>query len=122
MTRRSCALLGALLLVSCASELRQRPVSLDPSNPAAPASPPIMLSMALAEEPPLPPDPKGAAPSHTHSHGAAGAKDGATLYTCPMHPEVVSESASARCPKCGMALVPQKPDAGSPASAHGGHP
>ena len=29
------------------------------------------------------------------------------LYTCSMHPEVVSES-SGKCPKCGMNLVPQK--------------
>ncbi|MHB8710144.1 MAG: heavy metal-binding domain-containing protein [Minisyncoccota bacterium] len=27
------------------------------------------------------------------------------IYTCPMHPEVVSDK-SGRCPKCGMALVP----------------
>jgi FtsP/CotA-like multicopper oxidase with cupredoxin domain/YHS domain-containing protein len=29
----------------------------------------------------------------------------ATSYSCPMHPEVVSESPS-RCPKCGMKLMP----------------
>jgi hypothetical protein len=27
-------------------------------------------------------------------------------YTCPMHPEFVTEDANARCPKCGMKLVP----------------
>lgn len=27
------------------------------------------------------------------------------MYTCPMHPEVVSPDAGAKCPKCGMALV-----------------
>ena len=28
----------------------------------------------------------------------------ATIYTCPMHPEVVSDNPG-KCPKCGMALV-----------------
>nr|WP_064971613.1 copper-translocating P-type ATPase [Thiomonas arsenitoxydans] len=34
----------------------------------------------------------------------------ATRYTCPMHPEVVSDSPGA-CPKCGMALEPVMPAA-----------
>lgn len=29
------------------------------------------------------------------------------LYTCPMHPEVVSDK-QGRCPKCGMKLEPKK--------------
>ena len=28
-------------------------------------------------------------------------------YTCPMHPEVVSQQAG-NCPKCGMKLVPKE--------------
>jgi histidinol phosphatase-like enzyme len=31
-------------------------------------------------------------------------KNMATVYTCPMHPEVTSDKAG-KCPKCGMALV-----------------
>lgn len=31
----------------------------------------------------------------------------ATTYTCPMHPEV-TDTKPARCPKCGMDLVPKK--------------
>ena len=31
---------------------------------------------------------------------------GRQRYTCPMHPEFVTADARARCPKCGMKLVP----------------
>src|SRR4051794_924379 len=34
------------------------------------------------------------------------AGDGATVYVCPMHPEVVSEE-PAHCPSCGMKLLPE---------------
>jgi hypothetical protein len=30
------------------------------------------------------------------------------LYTCPMHPEVISDKPG-QCPKCGMNLVPVAP-------------
>jgi len=41
------------------------------------------------------------ADNHVHEHG------GQTLYTCPMHPQIVQEQPG-QCPICGMDLVPQK--------------
>ena len=51
---------------------------------------------------------------HHHGHGhplAAPTSEPPTedtLWTCPMHPEVVSRQ-SGHCPKCGMALEPKLP-------------
>lgn len=38
------------------------------------------------------------ADTSTHAHA----------YVCPMHPEVTSDKADAKCPKCGMALEHKK--------------
>ncbi len=53
------------------------------------------------------------------AHNHDGHKDehaAAKSWTCPMHPEVKSDK-EGKCPKCGMALVEAKTDAG-----HGGDP
>jgi uncharacterized membrane protein len=39
-----------------------------------------------------------------HDHAMMGGKNEATQYTCPMHPEVISDKPG-KCPKCGMTLV-----------------
>lgn len=50
---------------------------------------------------------------HDHSHAAAEFAQAlsdapkAERYTCPMHPEVISDKPG-KCPKCGMNLVPVK--------------
>jgi hypothetical protein len=40
-------------------------------------------------------------------YGAAGEQEKTQKYTCPMHPEVVTDHPG-NCPKCGMKLVPLK--------------
>ena len=50
-----------------------------------------------------------ALPSTTTSAAPVTSSSNAdTLYTCPMHPEVISHEPG-KCPKCGMTLVPKKP-------------
>ncbi len=55
-----------------------------------------------------------AAPSghegHVHPAPEGNIPDTA-LYTCPMHPEVVSKEPG-RCPKCNMKLVPKQNEGG----------
>jgi len=49
-----------------------------------------------------------------HHHGKQNAVTNApegTLFTCPMHPEVLADRAG-DCPKCGMPLEPLIPDGG----------
>ena len=41
-------------------------------------------------------------------------------YVCPMHPEVTSTEAGAKCPTCGMDLVKKNPPHGAPGHDHGG--
>ncbi len=57
---------------------------------------------------------------HVHqAHDAAG--EPATVYTCPMHPEV-RQAGPGKCPKCGMFLVPEaQAQALAPAGSGEGH-
>jgi Cu(I)/Ag(I) efflux system membrane fusion protein len=50
--------------------------------------------------------------------GAAAKAEAKTVYTCPMHPTIVSDHPG-DCPICGMALVKVEPGAGG-GHAHGG--
>lgn len=54
----------------------------------------------------------GCGMSHTQSESTPAPQAQAGQYTCPMHPEVVSDKPG-KCPKCGMALVKVQGKAGS---------
>lgn len=45
-------------------------------------------------------------PAHAHVRKKHGQQQG-TVYTCPMHPEIVSPIPG-HCPKCGMTLIPKR--------------
>ncbi len=90
------ALGSAALLAACASgDLPPRTAS-DPANPSAHEGIRFALpAAALADA--------GAADGHVHDHHDHGAASDATMYSCPMHPEVVQDHPGT-CPKCGMTL------------------
>lgn len=54
---------------------------------------------------PLPKPPEMKQPAPTPRAAASKPTPDATVYTCPMHPEV-RQSTPGKCPKCGMDLVP----------------
>jgi hypothetical protein len=77
--------------------------SRDPSSPTAPegVTPPVAASAT--------PPATGAHEGHDHASTSSPADAGsqATVYVCPMHPEVTSSTPGV-CPKCNMKLVPKK--------------
>lgn len=81
----------------------------------------------------MPSDTPAKSMAATHDHSQHAAADAPAQYTCPMHPEVVSD-APGNCPKCGMFLVPADAKGeheghseghghkhGAKADDHGGH-
>lgn len=63
-------------------------------------------SGAAGSAPPVSP------PAPAPSTDPAGGAPAPVVYVCPMHPEVTSEDADARCPKCNMRLKKVEPKAG----------
>ena len=57
---------------------------------------------------------------HAHGDHSEPASHEPGLYTCPMHPEVTSDTPGS-CPKCGMDLVPQAEAGKHGHSGRGGH-
>lgn len=60
-----------------------------------------------------------AASTSPASKTAPASASAATLYTCPMHPEV-RQPGPGRCPKCGIDLVPEGGDGGESENNGGG--
>jgi rubrerythrin len=44
---------------------------------------------------------------HSKMDTKVTSKEASVVYTCPMHPEVISEKPG-KCPKCGMDLIKKK--------------
>jgi len=63
--------------------------------------------------------PAAQAPAKTASADPAPAGDGKKVWTCPMHPDVVSDQPGI-CPKCGMELVEVDPSGAAPSGQMGG--
>lgn len=126
MMKHAFLLSTVLLLVGCA---RTTPMVLGPGHPASPDSavapvPPPSQTLAVLARPTTAPSNSGGStmPSHggdAGEHGNHGVHAGAhqdstepattqadavVTYTCPMHPEVVSNQPGV-CPKCRMKLV-----------------
>jgi hypothetical protein len=108
-----------LLLAGCAAPYTEAPLPEDhPANPAAAGSKlperSRALDLSVADSVTTRP-----ALAHEHDVGADSAHENhpggpaaalpaeASIYTCPMHPEVVTDMPG-RCPKCNMKLVPKK--------------
>jgi hypothetical protein len=122
ISRTIIAALAFLLLPSCtAPQGAWQPSAGHPGDPDAPSSalsePSATLALTDDEMPGSPAESDaGAHSEHAHNgdnDGMHGEDTGPAPvmspepYLCPMHPEVGAPEASARCPKCGMRLVPR---------------
>src|SRR5947199_7757172 len=56
-------------------------------------------------------------PLHEHDYEQEQEYGKTQKYTCPMHPEVITDHPG-NCPKCGMKLVPRKADTHQSHTSH----
>jgi hypothetical protein len=104
MVRQALSFSLSVILSGCAVSTMPPLTRTHPASPEAaeaPVPPPsTTLGQAVGG-----PRPTTALPRQgSDEHGGL-----ATVYTCPMHPEV-RQSKPGRCPKCGMTLVPAGED------------
>ena len=103
-------LVGAALIAGCASS--PPPVAMhggDPADPAASVAPFEPPPNTLAEGVGARPGRYVPSQEHRHHQGFPSGGATATVYTCPMHPEVTS-SDPGECPECGMLLKAKDPE------------
>jgi Heavy metal binding domain len=107
LSHRSLLPLSLSFLSACATASGTF-LPLGPDHPAsalAPAVPITDPSAVLRASGGAAPPPQQAPQPSPSSSVPASAPKGA--FVCPMHPEV-TDSEAARCPKCGMKLVPRE--------------
>jgi len=110
-----------LFLAGCAAPCAQSPTPDDHPACVNAAAAPLparshTLDIADAESPKSsapPMDTHDVTPhaGHAQPPPLSDARTDGALYTCPMHPEIVSKEPG-RCPKCNMKLVPKEKEGG----------
>lgn len=76
-----------------------KPVQKAPTNKPAKNATPKSIAMPVMKD--------GNKPTGEMQHNPKSSHSADTIYTCPMHPEVISDKPG-DCPKCGMHLEPKK--------------
>jgi hypothetical protein len=112
MVRQVLSFSLSVALAGCAASTMP---PLAPTHPASPeaAEAPVPPPSTTLGQTVSGPRPATAAPKQVHGED----RRVATVYTCPMHPEV-RRSKPGQCPKCGMTLVPAGEDDASGTHAH----